>query len=83
MLTVFPVPLGPRIRVRGVKNVITCFSFSSGPKLRMPCILIFSILDILNGFFLLQTQTKIGIKIVLKKTCFSTAKNKGGDIITV
>ena len=41
MTVVFPLPLGPTIIVKGLKNVIASSLY--GPKLRMPLISIFSI----------------------------------------
>ena len=39
-ITVLPAPLGPTIRVKGLKKVMTCLF--SGSKLRMPFISILS-----------------------------------------
>ena len=44
--TVFPVPFGPRIKVKGVKNCMYCFPSASGPKLLIPCMLKRSMVDI-------------------------------------
>ena len=57
-LTVFPVPLGPNINVSGLKNSTTPLFLSSGPKLRMPCMLNFSILDIIIAW---SSENKINI----------------------
>lgn len=40
IITVFPAPLGPTMRVRGLKKVMTCLF--SGSKLRIPFISILS-----------------------------------------
>jgi hypothetical protein len=50
--TVFPAPLGPTIRVKGLKKVMT-FLFS-GSKLRMPLISILSTVLIVASFSLFR-----------------------------
>lgn len=50
LITVLPAPLGPTIRVKGLKKVIT-FLFS-GSKLRIPFISILSTVLIFSFLFL-------------------------------
>lgn len=49
IIVVFPDPFGPTITVNGVKNVITCVSWSRFPKLRMPWIDILCRRDIVRS----------------------------------